>query len=340
MAGETQNQSARTLEELLEAGAEWLGRRGVSDARLQCEWLAAALFGCRRTALPLGDAPKPDIVDALRAGLRRLGGGEPVQYVIGEWDFRMLTLRTDRRALIPRPETEGLVSLVLEEPRLWQGTAPSCRRSSLSCASPEPGMPRLWQGDAPSCRRGSSSCASPGPGEQSPILPGPLLYDVGTGTGAIALSLAYERPECRVVAVDCEKEALSLARENCARLALEDRVSFVLGKNCAGAAPGSLDAVVSNPPYISSAEVDVLPATIRAFEPRTALDGGADGLDVFRGLVHDAAIALRRGGFAFFEIGDGQGDAVRALMEDAGFSEVVVLKDLAGLVRYVKGRME
>lgn len=315
MAGETQNQSARTLEELLEAGAEWLGRRGVSDARLQCEWLAAALFGCRRTALPLGDAPKPDIVDALRAGLRRLGGGEPVQYVIGEWDFRMLTLRTDRRALIPRPETEGLVSLVLEEPRLWQGTAPSCRRSSLSCASP-------------------------GPGEQSPILPGPLLYDVGTGTGAIALSFAYERPECRVVAVDCEKEALSLARENCARLALEDRVSFVLGKNCAGAAPGSLDAVVSNPPYISSAEVDVLPATIRAFEPRTALDGGADGLDVFRGLVHDAAIALRRGGFAFFEIGDGQGDAVRALMEDAGFSEVVVLKDLAGLVRYVKGRME
>jgi release factor glutamine methyltransferase len=282
--------AARNLGDLLTAGAAWLARRGISDARLQCEWLAATVLGCRRTALPLETLPPPDAVAALRAGVLRLGDGEPVQYVVGDWDFRALTLKTDRRALIPRPETEGLVALVLDEPRLW-GVAP-------------------------------------------------VICDVGTGTGAIALSLAYERPQCRVVATDCEEAALSLARENAKRLGLAEHVTFVLGRNCAGATPGSLDAVVSNPPYVASAVVDALPRHIRDFEPRSALDGGADGLNVIRGLVHDAAIALKRGGFIFLEIGDDQGPAVLALLEGAGFAEAVILRDLAGLTRYARGRIE
>lgn len=292
--------SSKTLGGLIAAGAAWLGRRGVSDARLPCEWLAASLLHCRRTALPLDAVPPPSTVDALRDGIVRLAANEPVQYVIGDWDFRMLTLKTDRRALIPRPETEGLVQLVLDEPRLWR--------------------PPTLQG-------------SNGPTDF------PTICDVGTGTGAIALSLAFERPQCRVVAVDCEEAALSLARENASRLGLEGRVSFVLGRYCAGAAHASLDAVVSNPPYIESAAVDALPPLIRDHEPRTALDGGADGLAVVRNLVHDAAIALKKGGFLFMEIGERQGPAVLEILEGDGFAETEIRKDLNGHPRYAKGRI-
>ena len=280
-----------TLGDILDAGGKWLAARGVDEPRLSCEWLASALLGRRRTALPLGEIPPPTVVDRLRAGIRRLGAGEPVQYVTGEWDFRLLTLRTDSRALIPRPETEQLVELALADKTLW-------------------------------------------------AKPSPLIYDVGTGTGAIALSLAYERPACRVVAVDCEEPALALARENAARCGLTGRVAFVGGRNCAGAAPASVDAIVSNPPYIASRVVDALPAKIRDHEPRTALDGGPDGLDVIRSLVHDAAIALVRGGSLFLEIGDEQGADVQALLEDAGFSGAHVFADFAGKPRFAVGRME
>lgn len=281
----------RALGELIDAGEAWLARRGVCDPRLQCEWLAASLFGCARTALPLDRPPPGEIIAAMRAGIARLGSGEPVQYVVGDWDFRMLTLKTDSRALIPRPETEELVGLVLDEPRLWSAR------------------------------------------------PGPVVCDVGTGTGAIALSLAFERPECSVVATDCDDAALSLARENCERLRLGGRVEFRHGRNCAGAAPASFDAIVSNPPYIPSAAVDALPPLIRDHEPRMALDGGADGLDIVRSLVPDAAMALKKGGFIFLEIGEDQGAAVLRAMEDGGFSETVILKDLNGFDRFAKGRI-
>lgn len=264
----------------------------MDEAEIKLEWLAASLLGCSRVALPMENTPDPEVVDRLRDGLVRLGAGEPVQYVVGDWDFRFISLKCDRRALIPRPETEQLVTLVLEEPRLWR------------------------------------------PGAR------PRLCDVGTGTGAIALALAYERPQCQVVAVDSESGALALARENCGRLGLGGRVSFSLGRNCAGAAPASFDAIVSNPPYVKSADVDALPEGIRGFEPRTALDGGADGLDIFRGLVPDAALSLKKGGFLFMEIGEGQGSDVAALMEDGGFTEIEVLRDLNGFDRYAKGRID
>ena len=311
MDDKAQDASGMTLERMLDAGASWLGRRGVADARLLCEWLAASLLRCRRTALPLAAVPPPETVDALRSGMVRLAAHEPVQYVIGDWDFRMLTLKTDRRALIPRPETEGLIQMVLDEPLLWR---PAARPTDDLT---------IRRSDDPTIRRSDD----------------PTILDVGTGTGAIALSLAYERPQCRMVAVDCEEAALSLARENAARLGLEDRVSFVRGRYCAGAAPASLDAVVSNPPYIESAAVDALPPLIRDHEPRTALDGGADGLAIIRNLVHDAAIALKKGGFLFMEIGERQGPAVLEILEGDGFAETEIKKDLNGLTRYAKGRI-
>lgn len=278
--------------ELVSAGAAWLETRHIEDARLQCEWLAAALLSLSRTELELAssEVAPADFVNRLRDGVRRLGGEEPVQYVIGEWDFRCLTLKTDRRALIPRPETEQLVQMVLDTADIW--------------------------------KEGS-----------------PRIYDVGTGTGCIAISFAVEKPGCKVTAVDIEEAALSLALENAARYGLADTINFVHGRNCAEAEPASLSAVVSNPPYIASKVVDGLPDLIREFEPRSALDGGPDGLDIIRDVVKDAAIVLKPGGWCFLEIGDDQGEAVRGIMEDAGFSEISVLSDFAGLTRFAKGRI-
>lgn len=282
----------RTLGELVDAGVAWLRARRVDEPRQQCLWLAGALLSLSRTDLlaALGRPVPDEVVARLREGVIRLGAGEPVQYVIGEWDFRLVTLRTDARGLIPRPETEELVQLTLDEPRLWED-------------------------------------------------PAPAICDVGTGTGCIAISLAVERPLCRVTAVDCEEAALSLARENAARCGVADRIRFVHGRGCANAEAGSLDAVVSNPPYIPAAEVDALPRKILGFEPRSALDGGADGLDIVRDVIRDSAIALRKGGWLFLEIGDDQGGPVRAAMEDAGFDPVEIRRDFAGKTRYAKGRI-
>ncbi len=282
----------KAIGDILDAGAAWLESRRVEDARLQCEWLAAAFLSLSRSELALAGnrAASESFIAQMRAGVRRLGQGEPVQYVIGEWDFRCLTLATDARALIPRPETEQLVQLALDEREVWND-------------------------------------------------PEPRLCDVGTGTGCIAISFAVERPQSRCMAVDVDERALSLARENARRHGVADRVEFRLGRNCDGASEASLDAVVSNPPYIASRVVDDLPPLIRDHEPRRALDGGADGLDIVREVVNDAAIVLRPGGWCFLEIGEDQGEAVRGILEDAGFSRIAILADFAGLTRFAKGRI-
>lgn len=281
--------SSPTLGTLIQTGTQWLEARGIADARIQVEWLVAAVLSCRRTEFDLNSRISQESLTRLRNGLSRLASHEPLQYVIGEWDFRCLTLTADRRALIPRPETEQLVELLFQEKSLWQKDSP-------------------------------------------------VIYDVGTGTGAIALSVAFERPQSSVTAIDCEEPALSLAHENASRVGIRN-VHFVLGRNCAGAKPASVDAIISNPPYIASAVVDALPPMIRNFEPRSALDGGPDGLDVLRSLILDSAIALRVGGFIFLEIGDDQGNAVAQLLDDAGFSEVHIFSDLAGKTRFAKGRI-
>lgn len=279
-----------TVGAILAKGAAWLAAKGVDDAVVQSEWLAAAYLHVGRAELAsrLADEADADFTGRMRSAMVRLASGEPLQYVLGEWDFRFLTLKTDSRALIPRPETEQLVSLVLEEPSLRAAMAP-------------------------------------------------VICDVGTGTGCIAISIAREMPSARCVAIDIDEGALSLARENAALCGAS--VEFRHGRNLEGFGAASIDAVVSNPPYIDAAAMESLPAHIRDHEPRVALYGGVDGLDVIRGLVNDAAIALRKGGWCFLEIGDDQGGRVRAILEDAGFSSVEILKDLAGLDRYAKARI-
>lgn len=166
--------------------------------------------------------------------------------------------------------------------------------------------------------------------------PGLAAADVGTGSGAIALSLAAEGAFERVVATDVEAGALEAARANHAAAAPEAPVEFRLGDGLAPLAGERFDAVVSNPPYIATGERPSLDPEVSEWEPASALFGGDDGLEIIRPLVAGAASVLRPGGLLALEIGAGQGAAVAELVRAAGsFGEPRVEKDLAGRDRIV-----
>ena len=162
---------------------------------------------------------------------------------------------------------------------------------------------------------------------------GASVVDVGTGSGAIALALADERPDLRVTATDVDEGALALARENTARLGLD--VSFAAGDLLDAVAGAAFDAVLSNPPYIPDGDRAGLPADVRDHEPPGALFAGADGLDVYRRLIPQAAVVAP---LVAVEVGAGQAAAVEALMREAGLTSTEARPDLAGIPRVVVGR--
>lgn len=278
--------------ETLEKTVSFLEAKGVPDAVVAAESLVARLLNVPRgfIAGELGRETAQPHLEAMRRAMKRLASGEPLQYVLGEWDFRSLTLKCDARALIPRPETEELVTRVLA----------FLRGRSF---------------DAP-----------------------PFVVDVGTGTGAIALSLAKEYPGAVYLATDISGDAIALAAENAKLCGLEGKVKFAVADGLDDFSdPQVLDVIVSNPPYIESAVVATLDPRVKDHEPRLALDGGASGLDFYDRYLSDAINLLKPGGAVFFEIGENQGEAVRSLMFDYGFDEIRIEKDWGGHDRYASG---
>jgi release factor glutamine methyltransferase len=169
---------------------------------------------------------------------------------------------------------------------------------------------------------------------------GPLIVDVGTGSGCIALSLAAERADACVHATDVSAPALDVARENARRLGLEGRVALHLGQilEPVTGLEGQIDLVVSNPPYVEPSERDGLEPEVREHEPPIALFPPGDVLSVYRRLVPDAFASLRPGGFLAVEIAPTLADAVTGLFVGAGFEDVRVANDLAGRARLLRGR--
>ena len=275
---------------------EFLDSKGVPDAPTASELMAARLLGCSRGFLVshLGKEVSERHLEALRRGMRRLAAGEPLQYVLGEWDFRTLTLSCDSRALIPRPETEELVSRVLK----WLKENPSDSER--------------------------------------------IIIDVGTGTGAIILSLAAEyKGNAAFIGSDISEGAIALAKANAVRTGLSSRVKFVVMDGLDDFdEPECVDVIVSNPPYIERAVCETLDPRVKDFEPRLALDGGESGLDFYDRYLADALNILRPGGAVFFEIGENQGEALRELLENYGFSDIKIEKDFAGHDRYASGVLE
>ncbi|HVV59369.1 MAG TPA: peptide chain release factor N(5)-glutamine methyltransferase [Gaiellaceae bacterium] len=269
-----------TLGEVLRAAADYLARKGVEQPRLDAERLLARALGLTRIQL-YTEHDRP-LTDAERAGARALverrGRREPLAYVLGDWDFRRLTLRTDGRALVPRPETELVVERCLT---LLDGVTE------------------------------------------------PRVVDVGTGTGAIALSLKHELDGADVTATDVSTDALALARENAAANGLD--VTFVETDLLDGV-DGTFDLVVSNPPYVLAGEVDELQREVRDWEPRLALvdDGQTERLARDARRVLDGALVL--------EVHEDNADRVRELLDDLGYTDTAVQVDLAGKPRIVEGR--
>lgn len=163
-----------------------------------------------------------------------------------------------------------------------------------------------------------------------------LALDFGTGSGCLAVTVACRCPEVRVVALDISVAALAVARENAARHGVEERVEF---RQAAGfdqmPAGEAFDLILANPPYIASAEVDTLEPEVRDFDPRLALDGGADGLDYFRLLARDAGARLQAGGQLLLEFGEGQAEAIRAIFQGQGWRNGRVEKDYTGRERFL-----
>jgi len=172
--------------------------------------------------------------------------------------------------------------------------------------------------------------------ETYPGPPGRRVLDLGTGSGAIALSLAHSCPEDAVVAVDRSCRALSVARNNGRRLNLQDRVAWVAGDwgEMFQTHRAPFDLIVANPPYIPSGQIDALQPEIARYEPRMALDGGRDGLDCLRGIIRQAPALLKRCGALMLEIGHDQYPAGK-LLADAGhaYRDVACRRDYAGLDR-------
>ena len=294
--------TANTVGYLLHSGIERLRLAGSESPRLDAELLLGHVLGVERTSL-ISHSEAPVGADAAaryEASLERRITGEPVAYIRGFKEFHGLALASDARALIPRPETELLVDLVIG----WL--------VDRLVAAPRPA-------GTPSIR----------------------VIDVGTGAGTIAIALAAELRRRRidsdvsVIATDASPEALQLARENAVGHGVADRIEFLLGDLVPWDAT-LFEVVVANLPYIPTDAIDGLPVAA-SFEPRSALDGGPDGLDLIRRLVDQLGRVLRADGIAFLEIGSDQGQAVLSeVAQRLPAAAADVLPDLAGLDRVVR----
>ncbi len=309
MGGEpTRRLSAPSRRDVIEGLTTELEAGGIQGARHEAERLLCRVLEVSRTDLLLGaDSPVgPEEAGRIAAISRRRLSGVPLQHIEGTVAFRDLELLCDGRALVPRPETEQLVQRVVD----WAFSAESTD-----------GVRRV--------RRAAATVV--------PALEAAL--DIGTGSGAIALSLLHEGVVNRAVAVDISSGALGQARQNAVRAGLEKRVDFrevAVSPWDAVSPEETFDVIVSNPPYIADAEVETLSPEVRNHDPRVALAGGVDGLDLVREIAGRALHHLRPGGGLFLEVGVEQGERARGLLEDAGtWRTVQVLQDLAGRGRFV-----
>jgi release factor glutamine methyltransferase len=163
----------------------------------------------------------------------------------------------------------------------------------------------------------------------------PRILDLGTGSGAIAIALAYKLKDAKITAIDVSDAALAVASENAERIGVAAQIRFMSGDLLAPVATGQFDLIVSNPPYVPTTDRETLAVEVREHEPAVALFAGSDGLDVYRRLIPAAHAVLVPGGFIALEIGYGQSQSIQTLLLVAGFTHVEFAADLQGIPRVV-----
>lgn len=381
-----------TIKAALDWTVGYLTRKGDENPRLSAEWLLSEATGLRRVELyvnferPLSSEER----DVLRDYVARRGAGEPLQYITGEVAFRHIAVKVRPGVLIPRPETEVLVSEALallpspvrrcaidsrltseEAEELMQkaalgvaaedaANAPGARldnaasgletgevavAAGLAPAASGDGSEAFAAGETPDedgVPASTDAAASAALAAQAAPAPEPLyVADICTGSGCIACSIAYEHPQACVLATDIAPEAIELAHDNAVALGLDQRIGVLrsnLGDSIGERFMGRLSLVVSNPPYVPTSVMADIPEEVAAFEPALALDGGADGLDLFRPLTAWAFEALKPGGGYAVELHETCLDAAAEVACAAGFEGVRTVADLAGRPRVLVAR--
>lgn len=293
---------AVTVLEVIQRSAEFLSKKGVESPRLQVELLLAHVLKLPRMGLYLNfervltDAELADVRELVRRRAQR----EPVQQITGSTSFCGLEIAVNGKVLTPRPETELLAEIG------WKFLKERGQTSNI---------------------QHSTSNA------QQSVSPTPLrALDFGTGSGCLAIALAVKCPGAKVAAVDICEEALATAKANAATHKVE--IEFYLGDGFA-AVPreARFDLIVSNPPYIPSAEIAELDPEVREHDPRQALDGGPDGLDFYRRLAREAGAFLNPNGAMMLEFGDGQEAALPKIFEDEKWIVEEIKADYSGRAR-------
>lgn len=290
-----------TYREAYEEGKRALAAAGVEEAELDARLLLEFACGTNRNTLLAHPEREvsPEEETAYRGLIKKRADRIPLQHLTGTQDFMGLEFEVNAHVLIPRQDTEILVEEALRE-----------------------------------------------------LHDGMRVLDMCTGSGCILISLLHYSNDCAGVGADISGEALLVAERNAERLlggqggaswdggaeegAAERRAVFVQS-DLFEKVKGQFDMIVSNPPYIRTEVIETLMPEVKEHEPRQALDGSADGLLFYRRIIEGSAQHLKRGGMLFFEIGFDQGEAVKKLMERAGYLEVRVIKDYAGLDRVVCG---
>ena len=319
-----------TLYDLLNEGSSMLQQAGDTDAENDAKLLLLNAFDLnlvhflmdRLRPLSETDAAVQEQIQNYRAMVAKRASRVPLQQILGSQEFMGLDFFVNEHVLIPRQDTETLVELVLEE---QQG-----KQQEQQLEGQQKKQQEQQPEEQQKKQRGQQS-------EEQPGKPRKLL-DLCTGSGCIAISLAVKGDFESVTATDLSEEALKVAERNARTHQVPIR--FFQG-DLFSALPQSevktFDIITSNPPYIPTAVIATLEPEVREHEPMMALDGTEDGLKFYRQIAKEAGSWLKPGGSIYLEIGYDQGEAVSRLLEDAGFTNVRVVKDLPGKDRVVCG---
>ena len=317
-----------TVLEAIQKSADFLTKKSVDSPRLQAELLLAHLLKMPRMKLYLNFERALSVTetDALREVVKRRGQREPLQHITGSTSFCGLEMAVNRHVLVPRPETEILADPgweFLKHPtsNIQHPTSNEGHDGVAAGILPavEPGVPPGGNnaGDSEVVKIFKPSPSGKMPPSTAGGTPAATTaLDFGTGSGCIAIAMAVKCPAAQITAVDVSAEALAVAKQNAERHGVAERIQFLKVDGSSVASPHQFDLVISNPPYIPTAEIETLQPEVGDFDPRGALDGGADGLDFYRKLAKEAAAWLKPGGKIMLEFGDGQAEAIRKIFEN------------------------
>jgi len=287
------NDQAWTIQRLLTWTAEFFQEKGQDSPRLSAEILLAHSLQCQRIDLytRFDEIVGDEVKAQFRTLVKRHAGGEPVAYLVGQREFYSLPFAVTADVLIPRPETEHLVSETLDRIQPPEGTQ--------------------WQ-----------------------------ICDVGTGSGSVAICLAKYLPQAHLTAIELSPAALQIAQSNAQRHGVAQRIRFVQGNLLHDVNGQSFHAIVSNPPYISQAEMEQVPESVKNFEPHLALlGGGSDGGQITRELIDQAADRLLPQGWLLLETSPMLAQQLlEYLRGQPGWVDSGVVKDSAGLDRILWAR--